>query len=125
MKECNANLIIEKLKVRKNELGWTNKQLSEKSGVSEGTLNKILGTETKDPSISNILKMIAALGLAQSYVFDCEKPVETLKPQLSLKEQHLLDLFRQLSPTEQGTIIGRAELLVEQHQEAEAQAESS
>lgn len=106
MKECNVELIIEKLKLRKKELGWSNKELSEKADVSEGTLNKILGTETKDPSISNILKMIYALGLSEQYVFSSESAIECTQNKLSINERQLLDDFRLLNDEGQAAAIG-------------------
>ena len=88
-----AERIILKIKKRKNELGLTNKELSQKSQVSEGTLNKILGTETKDPSIGNILKIIQALGLSENYVFSSEPVSLDLPP----GERQLLEDFRALN----------------------------
>ena len=60
--------MIDRIKQRKKELGMTNKQLSDTSGVSFGTLNKILGSETKEPSINNIIKISSALKLSTEYV---------------------------------------------------------
>lgn len=88
-----AERIILKIKKRKNELGMTNKELSEKSKVSEGTLNKILGSETKDPSIGNILKIIEALGLSEDYVFSEKTDIFSISP----AERQLLQDFRALN----------------------------
>ena len=62
--------MIDRIKKRKKELGFTNQQLSEVSGVSYGTLNKILGSETKEPSINNIIKISLALGLSTEFVIN-------------------------------------------------------
>ena len=88
--------IIEKIKRKKVEKGFTNKQLSELSGVSEGTLNKILGTATKDPSIGNILKIIDALGLSENYALSRGEPSAQTLP-LSEDEQELVTAFRTLN----------------------------
>ena len=66
--DFDFDLMIERIKSRKKELKMTNQQLSEMSGVSYGTLNKILGSETKEPSIGNIIKISAALGLSTEFV---------------------------------------------------------
>ena len=117
MKTRNASEIIDRIKAEKKRRGFTNPQLAEASGVSPGTLNKIFGAETKDPSIGTILKIVAALDVPENCIFG--EPDEADDPSdLTADEQHLLDLFRQLTPKEQGNIIGRAELLVEQHEEA-------
>ena len=60
--------MIERIKARKKELKMTNQQLADVSGVSYGTLNKILGSETKEPSIGNIIKIAGALGLSTEFV---------------------------------------------------------
>ncbi|MCB6992974.1 Uma2 family endonuclease [bacterium 210820-DFI.6.37] len=54
---------IERLKKRKKEMGLTNKQLSEISGVSLGTINKIFSGATKAPQIDTLAALAAALGL--------------------------------------------------------------
>lgn len=71
--EFDFTAMIDRIKHRKKELGYTNKQLSDISGVSFGTLNKILGSETKEPSINNIIRISAALGLSTDYVINGNK----------------------------------------------------
>lgn len=66
--DFDFDAMIERIKKRKKDLGLTNQQLSDASGVSYGTLNKILGSETKEPSINNIIKISLALGLSTEYV---------------------------------------------------------
>lgn len=66
--EYNFDEMIERIKDRKRELGLTNKQLSELSSVPYGTLNKILGSETKEPSINAIIKIAIALGVSTEYI---------------------------------------------------------
>ena len=72
--------MIERIKAKKKELGITNKQLSEMSDVSFGTLNKILGSETKEPSINNIIKISVALGLSTDYVINGTEKKENPSP---------------------------------------------
>ena len=59
--EFDFEEMIERIKARKKELKMTNQKLADASGVSYGTLNKILGSETKEPSIGNIIKIAGAL----------------------------------------------------------------
>ena len=42
-------MTIEEMKIRKKELGYSNKMLAEKSGVPLGTVQKVLGGITKCP----------------------------------------------------------------------------
>lgn len=61
-KEINS-MNIETLKKRKKELGLTNQQLSQISGVSLGTINKIFSGATKSPQFDTMNALISALGL--------------------------------------------------------------
>lgn len=52
---------LENIKRRKKEKGLTNEALSEKSGISVGTLNKLLSGATADPKLSTLLPLAGAL----------------------------------------------------------------
>jgi len=54
---------IEKLKMRKKELGMTNQALAERSGVPLGTVNKIFSGATKSPQYRTIAALEVALGM--------------------------------------------------------------
>lgn len=66
--EYNFDEMIERIKEKKKEANLTNKELSDISTVSFGTLNKILGSETREPSINNIIKIALALGVSTEYL---------------------------------------------------------
>lgn len=71
--EYNFDEMIRRIKIKKKEAGLTNKQLSELADVPYGTLNKILGSETKEPSINAIIKIAIALGVSTEYIIYGEK----------------------------------------------------
>ena len=48
---------LDHIKQRKKEFGYTNETLSEKSGISVGTLNKLLSGATTDPKLSTLLAL--------------------------------------------------------------------
>lgn len=111
--------------------GITAAELSRRTGIPKTTLSSIFKSDTDKISIELFLDICEAVecdptefyrSYKKQYYF---KPIQNSFNQLKPHEQHLIDLLRQLSTIEQGTIIGRAELLVEQHQEAEAKAKSS
>lgn len=54
---------LEKMKKRKKELGMTNQELSERSGVPLGTVNKIFSGATKSPQYDTIVALETALGM--------------------------------------------------------------
>ena len=46
---------LDHIRKKKKEFGYTNETLSEKSGISVGTLNKLLSGATADPKLSTLL----------------------------------------------------------------------
>lgn len=55
---------LEKISEYKKKLGMTTEELSEKSGVPVGTLNKILSGATKDPKLETLKAIAKVLGLS-------------------------------------------------------------
>lgn len=64
----DLNIMIERIKKLKKERKLSNEELSKSSGIPIGTLAKILGSETKDPQISNIIKIAEALDISADYL---------------------------------------------------------
>ena len=54
---------LEKIAIYKKKLNLTTEELSEKSGVPVGTLNKILSGATKDPKLETLKAIARVLGL--------------------------------------------------------------
>lgn len=57
-----------RIKKIKSEKGITNQELATLSDIPIGTLNKMLGSETKDPQISTIIKISQALEVSADYL---------------------------------------------------------
>ena len=57
-----------RIKKIKSENGITNQELATLSDIPIGTLNKMLGSETKDPQISTIIKISQALEVSADYI---------------------------------------------------------
>ena len=55
---------LERINEYKKKLGMTTEELSEKSGVPIGTLNKILSGATKDPKLETLKAIARVLGLS-------------------------------------------------------------
>ncbi len=64
----DLNMMIQRIKKLKRERRLSNEELAKSSGVPIGTLAKILGSETKDPQISNIIKIAEALDISADYL---------------------------------------------------------
>lgn len=71
----NLEEMINRIKTLKKAQKLSNDALSSLSGIPKGTLAKILGSETKDPQISNIIKIAQALGVSADFIiFGKEEP---------------------------------------------------
>lgn len=55
--------ILEKIKKIKQEKGYTNEVLAQKSGIPLSTLNKILSSVIKDPKIGTLIAITDALDI--------------------------------------------------------------
>lgn len=66
-------LFSEKVAVMKERQGFTTEQLSEKSGVPIGTINKILNGETQNPTGKTLAKLALALGCSLEYLYGDEE----------------------------------------------------
>ena len=64
---------LEKIALYKKRMNLTTEELSEKSGVPIGTLNKILSGATKDPKLETLKSIARVLGLSLND-FDDERP---------------------------------------------------
>ena len=93
--EYDFNSMINRIKAVKKEKNITNAKLSEISGVPYGTLNKILGSETKEPSINAIIKISKALGVSTDYIVSGEIKA-TPNVQFSSDETNIIKKYREL-----------------------------
>ena len=67
---------LEKIAEYKKKLGITTEELSRRSGVPLGTLNKILSGATKDPKLETLKAIARVLGLSLDDFDDTGKAVE-------------------------------------------------
>lgn len=88
---------VEEMRIRIKELkkqkGMSNDDLAEKSEIPKSTLTKILGSKTKDPQISNIIKIAKALDTTADYLIFGNQENE-VKEDFSEKEKELVLAYR-------------------------------
>lgn len=65
---------LEKISEYKKKLNLTTEELSERSGVPIGTLNKILSGATKDPKLETLKAIAKVLGLSLNDFDDYNEP---------------------------------------------------
>lgn len=68
---------LEKIAEYKKKLGITTEELSKRSGVPLGTLNKILSGATKDPKLETLKSIARVLGLSLDDFDDNNRPLST------------------------------------------------
>lgn len=61
---------IDYIKTKKKELNMTTEELSERSGVPVGTLNKILAGQTSDPKFETVKAICKALDISLAALDD-------------------------------------------------------
>ena len=99
---------LEKIAERKKELGLTTEELSNKSGIPVGTLNKILNGTTTDPKLETVKALSRVLGLKLDCFVDNDSD-----SQMTIEFNDADESFikRILSYYEKLNSIGRAEAL--------------
>lgn len=93
---------LEIINIIKKEKGMTSKQLSEKSKVPIGTLNKILNGQTKNPAYETIFALAKALDCSVDMFCD-KKDTQIDIPTLTQEETTLLENYNKLN------ILGKVE----------------
>ncbi len=87
MAEYTLQDMLKRIKVLKKEKKINNNKLSEVTGISLGTLSKILAGVTKEPSIESIIKISRGLNVSADFLIFGENP--SLTPQ----EQSVLSAY--------------------------------
>lgn len=77
---------LDKIVEYKKKLGLTTEELSARSGVPIGTLNKILSGATKDPKLETLKAIARVLGLTLSDFDDNVSEVHTAAAHLDSKD---------------------------------------
>ena len=81
---------LDHIKKRKKAMGLTNDMLAERSGISQGTLNKLLSGTTADPKLSTLMPLCEALGCTIDEILGAEKQSHaSLPPELAKKYAEL------------------------------------
>lgn len=104
---------IKKIKAEKSKRKWTNEALSEASGVSVGTLNKVLSGDSADPKLSTAAAICRALSLSLDDACDLSGDNE-----ITADERRLIEAFRACDRRGQKAVLA----LLEKEQELSADA---
>lgn len=107
----DAQMMISRIKTIKKQKGFSNETLAAESGIPKGTLAKILGSETKDPQISSIIKIAHALDVSADYLVfgEVRSPSDALSP----VETELVSNFRTLNEEGQEKVVSYVNDLIQ------------
>jgi transcriptional regulator with XRE-family HTH domain len=117
---------IEKIRIYMKEKGITLSELSERSGIPLGTLNKIVYGITKNPSLDNMRKIAHSLGKTLDDFVDSAAQGYYLNPETAQIAQELydnpdmrilLDASRKATPDELRKIAEMAKIMVREDEE--------
>jgi len=106
----------------------TQKEVADKAGIKPQTLNNLITRDSARADVQILLKICKALNIEMS-VFaedaieefyldhpDAEPIIKETHQELTENEQIIVGLFKELTDTQQGEIIGRAKVMVEQNE---------
>ena len=112
-----------RIKELRKQRGLTADELGELISKDRATIYRYERGDIGKMPIDILEPISKALNVSPGYLMGWldspDAKVPEKPPDIKADERHLLELYRQLPPKEQGNLIGRAELLVEQHREAE------
>ena len=84
-------LWLEKLNQMKKKTGMTTDEISEKSKVPKGTLNKLFAGQTKDPQLGTIKAVVHCMGYTLDDLDDGADEMEKATPNTNVSEEAVLN----------------------------------
>lgn len=89
--------IPKRIKILKKKMGMTLEAVSQKSGVPQGTINKIAAGQTKKPSRKTMEKIAEAFGVDVDYFYNEVLPFEDEDLMVPPDQEQEKDLYRILA----------------------------
>ena len=110
---------LDRIKTAKSNMQLTNEELSERSGIPFGTLNKLLCGATASPKLSVLVALSRALGCSVDYIVSGEEGTG-----FTPEEQTLLHHYRETDETGRRSIRTLAEAEYRRAEEERRQRET-
>lgn len=114
--------IGERIKARRKQLGLTVDELSERLGKNRATIYRYESNNIEKLPTTVLEPLAKALNTTPAYLMGWEEdntPVEPKKeeePELTENEREMIDIFKGLTPTQQGKLIERAKIMSEDNE---------
>ena len=115
----NAQNLTSNIRSKVKEKGIIQKDMLKECGLNENSLNQM--SDKKGISSFSLAKIADILECSVDSLLgrDNYENKKSSSPELTENEQRMLQVFKNLTPTQQGELIGRAAIMSEQN-EAEA-----
>lgn len=99
-------ILITRLKELRDEFGWTQKQLADRAGLSQGGIGAI-ENGSREPNITTLKAIARAFGVGVDYLigFDDFKQALNFSKDLKYDERALIDFYRILTPSNKEMIF--------------------
>ena len=101
----NTQQMLPRIKMLKKQQNLTNEELAKLTDIPLSTLSKIISGITKDPQLSNIMKIAHVLGTTTDYLVFGEADSEPSVPQVSPEELQIIEDIRKLSDIGRDTLM--------------------
>lgn len=113
--------IGERIKERRKQLGLTVDELSERLGKNRATIYRYESNEIEKLPTTVLEPLAKVLETTPAYLmgWEEESPIKQKSnsfPELSKNEQEMMDIFKELTPTQQGKLIERARVMSEDNE---------
>lgn len=105
--------IAERIKLCAKEHGTTVKSALKEAGVGEKMVSNMGGKKGSYPQSDKLAQIADYFNCSVDFLLGRENSIDNL----SDNEKNILELFKLLSSTQQGEIIGRAKMMIEQNEE--------
>ncbi len=112
-----AQTVVERVQFLIKEQGLTQKDVLKNCDISENALNQM--TDKKGISSFSLAKIADYLNCSVDYLLGRSKDKFNLKSpssELTENEQEIVRIFKDLTETQQGKIIARAQIMAEQNE---------
>lgn len=105
---------LDKLRQMKKKSGKTSQMISDETGISKSTIDKLLTGRTNDPALSMVRSIVHCLGYTLDDLDDTKKDVVYVtQSENDVQKKKLLENYEKLNENAQYTLVRYSDFLTE------------